>query len=79
MTEPVFCYSCRTDHPLNQMQQFRTRHGLRWRCRRTIAAAKSSVAEREVFGRQQTEINLNTAEKLARQHLLSFREGYSQC
>jgi hypothetical protein len=66
MTETLFCYSCRTHHPLERMEQFRTRQGLRWRCRRTIEAAKSSLAEREAFGRQQTEINLDAAEKFFR-------------
>jgi hypothetical protein len=78
MTETLFCYSCRTHHPLDQMQRFHTRQGLRWRCQRSIEAAKNSVAEREAFGRLQTEINLKIADSFARQHALSSPNKYSQ-
>jgi hypothetical protein len=60
------------------MEQFRTRQGLRWRCRRSIDAAKNSLAEREAFGRQQTEINLKIADNFARQHALFSPNKYSQ-
>jgi hypothetical protein len=40
MTEKVFCYHCRVHHPPEVMGRYETRKGARWRCLRTIAAAK---------------------------------------
>lgn len=65
MTETLFCYACRTHHPRELMHRFLTRHGLRWRCRRSIEAARCSIAERDAFGRLQTEINRARAEQTA--------------
>ncbi|MEN9480726.1 MAG: hypothetical protein RLZZ298_2121 [Pseudomonadota bacterium] len=67
MTETLFCYCCRVHHPSEQMHRFRTRHGFRWRCRRSIEAAKCAASERDAFGRTQSEINRQAAEKLAEQ------------
>lgn len=65
MTETLFCYCCRVHHPSEQMHRFRTRHGFRWRCRRSIEAAKCAAGERDAFGRAQSEINRQASEKLA--------------
>ena len=65
MTERLFCYTCRAYHPSAQMMRFHTRGGLRWRCRRSVEAAKCSVAERDTFGEQQTGINIDTAKQIA--------------
>ena len=58
MSETLFCYCCRVHHPREQMHSFQTRQGSRWRCRRSIDAARTSIGERDAFGRQQTEINI---------------------
>lgn len=47
------------------MSRFHTRQGFRWRCRRSIAAAECPIVERDAFGRNQSEINREAAEKLA--------------
>lgn len=78
MTETVFCYCCRVHHPREQMHRFRTRHGLRWRCRRSIEAAQCSASERDTFGRQQSEINREAAEKLAEQFFIPHSERLLQ-
>ncbi|MDD2742931.1 MAG: hypothetical protein PHV02_11695 [Rhodocyclaceae bacterium] len=61
MTETLYCYCCRVHHPSEQMRRFETRHGARWRCLRSIQAARSSVEERDQFGRGQSDINLALA------------------
>lgn len=65
MTEMLFCYCCRVHHEKNQMRLFPTRQGHRWRCLRSIEAAVSSRRERDAFGRQQSEINRETARRAA--------------
>lgn len=63
MPETLFCYSCRRHHPRELMCRFPTRHGLRWRCRRSIEASLSSVSERDAFGHRQTQINREMVEE----------------
>jgi hypothetical protein len=72
MTETLFCYSCRTHHLRELMHQFHTQHGLRWRCRRTIDAAKCGTTERDAFGRQQTDINRQFAQEMADKLFVPF-------
>lgn len=72
MMETIFCYTCRTHHPREAMHLIHTRHGLRWRCRRSIEAAQCSIAERDAFGRQQTGINRELAEQTAQRPFLPF-------
>ena len=74
MTESLFCYCCRVHHPSEQMHRFRTRHGFRWRCRRTIEAALCSTGERDAFGRLQSEINRENAQQLAEQIFVPLGE-----
>lgn len=59
MSETRYCYCCRVHHPSELMRSFETRHGVRWRCLRSIEAARSSVEQRDLFGRRQSEINLS--------------------
>lgn len=59
--DTIFCHSCRVQHPKEQMRLYPTKHGRRWRCRRSIAGASSSPAERDAFGQQQTVINREQA------------------
>ena len=57
MPELQFCYHCRVHHPKNQMRLHATGRGDRWRCARSIEAARQSLGERESFGKSQTESN----------------------
>ena len=57
MTDMLYCYCCRVHHPRQQMRLFPTTRGARWRCLRSIAAARSDTQARDAFGRRQTEIN----------------------
>lgn len=55
--EMIYCYCCRVHHPKDQMRQFETSLGKRWRCLRSIESARRSRSERDAFGKVQTEIN----------------------
>lgn len=67
MKEMQFCYCCRVHHEKHLMQLFETRHGPRWRCRRSIEAAAGKQAARDAFGRTQSEINREATQRAARQ------------
>lgn len=56
-----FCYCCRVHHPKDEMRLHATSRGQRWRCRRSIAAARGSTGERDAFGHQQTVYNQQNA------------------
>jgi len=70
MTDRVYCYSCKIHHPRDEMQRLHTSRGLRWRCKRSLMAAQTSIQERDDFGRRQTEINREKARKLVEQSLV---------
>ncbi|NMG17268.1 hypothetical protein [Aromatoleum bremense] len=74
MSETLFCHCCRIYHPRDEMCRYLTRHGYRWRCRRSIEAAQGSIAERDAFGRQQTQINRDLARQRAKRLFLSMQE-----
>lgn len=74
MSEKRFCYCCRSHHPVDQMRQFRTRTGLRWRCLRSIQAAQCDPQERDAFGRQQTAINRSDARQTAERPFVPLAE-----
>lgn len=57
MTDMLYCYHCRRHHPKEEMRRVHGKTGSRWRCICSIQATKRSVAERDAFGRQITEIN----------------------
>lgn len=65
MTDLVFCSCCRVHHDRADMTAIETPRGKRWRCRRSLLAAQSSIGERDAFGRRQTEINRELARRLA--------------
>lgn len=65
-SDSLFCHCCRVHHPKNQMSRYLTRYGYRWRCLQSIAGARGSAAERDAFGRRQTEINRELARLKAR-------------
>lgn len=69
--ETLYCYCCRVHHPADQMYRFSTRHGFRWRCRRTIEAARRVVSERDAFGSEQTKINRATAQQISNQSYIA--------
>lgn len=66
MSETAFCYHCRTHHPLEEMRQVKTSMGKRWRCIRSIEAAKADRATREAYGRSVTEMNRSESASKAR-------------
>jgi hypothetical protein len=47
------------------MRMIQTRAGRRWRCLRSIAAAKKPSPERDAFGTSQTEKNQTLARQMA--------------
>ena len=65
MKEKVFCYHCRVDHSPEVMGRHETTRGTRWRCLRSIAAARSSVDSRDAFGQTQSEANRAEAREIA--------------
>ena len=66
MSEFVYCYHCRTQHPREEMRLIATKTGKRWRCITSIkAVAQSDRATREAFGRQVTDMNRAQASNLA--------------
>ncbi|NMG31019.1 hypothetical protein [Aromatoleum evansii] len=74
MSETLFCHCCRIHHPRADMCRYLTRLGYRWRCRRSVEAAQGSVADRDAFGRQQTQINRDLARDRAKRQFLSMQE-----
>ena len=69
MSDTLYCYCCRTHHPKAQMRRFTTRTGERWRCLSSIEAARARLDERDAFGRQQSELNRQTALRLTERML----------
>ena len=66
MPDSIFCYHCATHHPAVEMRQIETKGGMRWRCIRSIKAAKKDRDAREAFGRQTTAINKDNMEAVKR-------------
>jgi hypothetical protein len=66
MSESAFCYHCRQMHPVTEMKQVRHGTMLRWRCLRSIEAARSNRHQRDAWGRQTTERNRREAAAQAR-------------
>ena len=66
MSDKIFCYHCRTHHPKEEMRQIKTKGGMRWRCIKSIAAAKRNREAREAFGRQMSALNKAEAQSKAR-------------
>ena len=66
MSETIYCYHCRVHHPAPEMRQIETKSGKRWRCIKSIVAAKQGSEARAAFGRQTTDINRAEAQSKAR-------------
>lgn len=65
MNETLYCYCCRVHHPRSEMRRFITRQGERWRCLRSIKAARHNLDQRDAFVRQTTTLNRLAAEEMA--------------
>lgn len=63
--ETRYCYHCRTRHPAGEVRRIVTKTGIRWRCVKSIEAAKASRQQREAFGKEMSRIN--SAESAAAQ------------
>ena len=57
MSRLAFCYTCQAHHPIEDMRRVVTGGGLRWRCVRTIEAARQAREKRQQFGAQTTANN----------------------
>jgi len=73
MAETIYCYHCGTRHPKEEMRQINTKSGKRWRCIKSIEAARQPKEKREAFGREVTAINKAEAQAKARLVLNSER------
>jgi hypothetical protein len=70
MNETEYCCCCRIHHPRAEMRQVKTRQGVRWRCLRSLEAARRAVEERDAFGREQSARNREVSQERA---WLSFK------
>ena len=52
-----YCYHCQTYHPIDEMRRMMTRSGPRWRCLRSIAAARQNAEARQAYGRATSAAN----------------------
>ena len=52
MSKLAYCHTCRTYHPIETMRRVITKTGMRWRCIKTIEAARQAPDKRQVFGAQ---------------------------
>jgi hypothetical protein len=57
MSKLAYCHTCRTYHPIETMRRVMTRKGMRWRCIKTIEAARQPRDKRQEFGAQTTANN----------------------
>ncbi|MFY9327412.1 MAG: hypothetical protein WAO76_05255 [Georgfuchsia sp.] len=55
--QTAYCYHCVKHHPVEEMRLLVTKTGKRWRCLKSIEAAKQTRKAREAFGRGVTELN----------------------
>ena len=67
MSDSIYCYHCRLYHPTAEMRQIDTKSGKRWRCIKSIEAAKGNRRKRDAYGKQVTDAN--RAETVARNRL----------
>jgi len=57
MSDQVFCYHCRRQHPADQVTLIQTRGVKRWRCRQSLSLSRASPAARDAFGQAVSELN----------------------
>lgn len=53
-----YCYHCSKYHPESEMKQISTKSGARWRCVKSIESTKRGVAERDAFGKANSQANV---------------------
>jgi hypothetical protein len=53
-----YCYHCTRHHPETEMIQIDTKGGKRWRCVKSMKAINKTVAERDAFGKQNSQANV---------------------
>jgi hypothetical protein len=59
MTEQTrYCCHCSRYHPATEMRQINSKYGKRWRCIKSLEAIKKTVAERDAFGRENSQANV---------------------
>lgn len=61
-----FCYHCSKHHPADEMRQVDNKGKKRWRCIKSIEAAKQAKDVREEFGRNVTANNKGDARDKAK-------------
>lgn len=57
MTDTVFCYHCRRNHPSTEVTQVQSKGVKRWRCRKSIVSSQADQAQRDAFGKTTSEMN----------------------
>jgi len=70
MSDTVYCYHCRAQHPRAEMRLIVSKTGKRWRCVNSIKAAATSakdIALRDAYGKKVSEDNKELAS--LRQHI----------
>jgi len=65
-TATAYCYHCGRNHPIDEMRQLVTKTGKRWRCIKSIEAAKASREARDNFGKRVTADNKSESQSKAR-------------
>jgi hypothetical protein len=69
MSDLVYCYHCRKQHPREEMRLIVCNSGKRWRCLTSINAAvktKNDMASRDAYGKKVTEANKVEAQLIMR-------------
>lgn len=61
-----YCYHCGLHHPAEEMVLVVSKTGKRWRCKKSLRAAKSDLATRDAFGKTVSDANRREMEKLRR-------------
>lgn len=71
MSDTLYCYHCGRPHPKSEMRRIHNKSGSRWRCIKSIQAAKRSVAERDAYGKRVSAMNAEerSASALATHHM----------
>ena len=57
MSDAVFCYHCRRQHPASESTQVLVHGRRRWRCLRSLLASQGPQQERDAWGAAVTALN----------------------
>jgi len=66
MTPTRYCYHCGISHPEEVMRKIAVKNGRRWRCIKSIHAAKKTAEERDAFGKMVSAANFAIASAIKR-------------